>query len=1080
MINMPQQADDAGAQVQVRQIAPTLFVGLGGTGGEVVARIKRKMELYFASNPDQQHLASMIEYMVVDTARFGLLSQTARAVLREDDDFVYIGGVRGEQINQQASRDPDLRVWIDPQFEAPVGLIDSGANAIRMLSRACLLLSARAPQGITARIQTKLNRIASLARNIPDPTCEIYLVAGSGGGTGSGILWDTTFLLWEQAVNLFPNVRIFAFLLLPFKQAEHIQRQNPYIATRVLANAYALFEELELLLQRPSEINNHFMLAHSRRQNEQPPVMGWFPFEQCYLFDHRLEGVGVFEYLDDLYTYMAKSVYHLFLTPYNAQMQAGLANASVILRTGQDSLHRRRTAYSALGFSSIEYPRELILAYLQARYAHEMLAKGFLWQEDSMAAIAFNHAAGPPHDWANKLGRADAKNLEQNLSGEAQRRIDSSRPRLDQFLERDRRGQPRAGHYDYNQLTRLHQVVSQTYQAIEAIKQRLEAIFNASAPTAYDRVRTEIENLIANSPYGLRFAHEVLAQVDNLITNDLIAVRQTIRELEQQVEQLRLRLDADAKNPGSLKQIEEAIARRDNRTLKQHFGTFINLLSDRLDKEVRLFVARLKERFLVAVAGEPVGGTVAARTREGVVSGYQIAQSILDDARHLLNNLIVQIEGLCQEMGDAMRLRKYYVTSGRELTTTYIPDISSPDQLAASEEVERIFRTVLPGDDAVLQEMQALMAQWQNDPHAVPKLSSLDQPEQVRQRMEQILLEQAHRHFDARVQKSIWQEVQQMSNQARQELLSQLVAKATPACPLDTARLTPTDQGKITYMWAACSENPGELLNSLPQRFQQGVAQVQIPKEQIAVLQSAHSFPFHAIRHLSELQTAYKQILSTPSSYLHLDFRWNREGVAVVAGLNQFSSLVDNDTLRLFVLGLFFDRLLHNRLDIEPVVQQPLCDLYRSMFHHDPRALDNAPLRGLVFYSDSEGAYQALQLEPVHQQQDIRYRVARPISLGATDLSRALEELNRQRGLVIIGVEFIRGFLARIRTVPAGRGETRQWLFMALDAMQKLIQQRYEDQNIDQQTRQLLNSFHACIADFIDEHGLRPTAPPVL
>lgn len=144
MISIPQQLDDADAQVRVRQIAPTLFVGLGGTGGEVAVRIKRKMELYFASNPDQQPLAPLIEYMIVDTARFGLLSQTARAVLREDDDFVYIGGVQGEQINQQARLDPDLGAWIDPNFEAPVGLIDSGANAIRMLSRACLLLSARA------------------------------------------------------------------------------------------------------------------------------------------------------------------------------------------------------------------------------------------------------------------------------------------------------------------------------------------------------------------------------------------------------------------------------------------------------------------------------------------------------------------------------------------------------------------------------------------------------------------------------------------------------------------------------------------------------------------------------------------------------------------------------------------------------------------------------------------------------------------------------------------------------------------------------------------------------------------------
>ena len=137
-------------QQVVKEIEPTLFIGLGGTGGEVVARVKRKFELYFATaSPEEQARAGLLQYLVTDTATYGLLSQTARSVLDRDRDFVYLGGFNGaEYVHQQVGVNPDLREWWDPRYYVPNKLIDNGASAVRMLGRVCLFRSAAEAQGI--------------------------------------------------------------------------------------------------------------------------------------------------------------------------------------------------------------------------------------------------------------------------------------------------------------------------------------------------------------------------------------------------------------------------------------------------------------------------------------------------------------------------------------------------------------------------------------------------------------------------------------------------------------------------------------------------------------------------------------------------------------------------------------------------------------------------------------------------------------------------------------------------------------------------------------------------------------------
>jgi hypothetical protein len=75
-------------------LTPTLVVGLGGTGAQVVGRLKRTLRRYFASR-NLGDIPPVIRFLVVDTMD---LSGQSRDLGLEDAEYANIGNVSGNDV----------------------------------------------------------------------------------------------------------------------------------------------------------------------------------------------------------------------------------------------------------------------------------------------------------------------------------------------------------------------------------------------------------------------------------------------------------------------------------------------------------------------------------------------------------------------------------------------------------------------------------------------------------------------------------------------------------------------------------------------------------------------------------------------------------------------------------------------------------------------------------------------------------------------------------------------------------------------------------------------------------------------
>lgn len=183
-------------------LSPTLIIGLGGTGSLALQYIKRKirerLEYYKVGSFPKK--IPFIEYLVLDT--------TAQEEMIEkfpEDEFFNMGHKNISRIisGLEFQSDYNILKWF-PRGLDP-GQIDSGAGGIRHIGRLCFFLSQ--PE-IANRIKNKIKNITYYPeikrflnehlRNLmieEGSTINLHIVTSLCGGTGSGCLLDTAYLV---------------------------------------------------------------------------------------------------------------------------------------------------------------------------------------------------------------------------------------------------------------------------------------------------------------------------------------------------------------------------------------------------------------------------------------------------------------------------------------------------------------------------------------------------------------------------------------------------------------------------------------------------------------------------------------------------------------------------------------------------------------------------------------------------------------------------------------------------------------------------------------------------------------------
>ncbi len=295
---------------EFKSIAPTILIGLGGTGKEVLMLIRRFFyERYKVIG------FPIVGYLWIDT------DPNYQAVQeQQSDDFItsQIQFTDEEKISAVVPQAEYMSYFKEPQANHNIfkwlsfnlraygnaGIV-KGAYQVRPLGK---LAFYHFHDKISNRIKTICNNLRLL--NIPEmmrqydvqvdtTNTNIYIISSIAGGTGSGMLLDTGFLV--NNVLMQDQPKITSFIALPTIFGQLGQRDSALY----FANAYATLKELNYYYtHKPSfskpidgehsadvdlETRNadfHNYTPNWENSDNPEPVIGP-PFHNCYLIDNQ-------------------------------------------------------------------------------------------------------------------------------------------------------------------------------------------------------------------------------------------------------------------------------------------------------------------------------------------------------------------------------------------------------------------------------------------------------------------------------------------------------------------------------------------------------------------------------------------------------------------------------------------------------------------------------------------------------------------------------------------------------------------------------------------------------------------------
>lgn len=256
------------------KVTPTLIIGLGGTGGDVLLRIRKR---FFEKYGPLENFP-IVNYLWVDT---DLTEKDVGARLFADQvkfsqaEKVMATIADTARITGDLNQYPHIKNWFYEGLNK-LGTMTEGAGQIRAYSRLGFFehyhTIRQAVQKAGERIRNVENMKLMLDRHGMEVEgsnrFNVYIVCSIAGGTGSGTFLDMAFLVKDMFAG--QPVTSVGFLVLPRLFGTEVPR--------VFANSYAALKELEYYSYEHS-----FNVEWPDRMQRDiaPPV-----FNYCYLIDN--------------------------------------------------------------------------------------------------------------------------------------------------------------------------------------------------------------------------------------------------------------------------------------------------------------------------------------------------------------------------------------------------------------------------------------------------------------------------------------------------------------------------------------------------------------------------------------------------------------------------------------------------------------------------------------------------------------------------------------------------------------------------------------------------------------------------
>ena len=340
--------------------APTLFVGVGGTGCRIVQRVAEMCRPGEREN---------VNFVCLDT---------------NVNDLASVSGSRSHIYTVQTSNTQTVGNYLDYDADAlnnwfPKNAVlydktvSEGAGQVRAISRLALNSTIK-----TGRIRPLLDAVDDLFRKSGKEmkqTMRAVIVSTASGGTGSGILLPLAMYLRDYVKDKYPNTSLIvrSLILLPETLDSVIDSNTERESQR--RNAYATIKEINAFMMKGSgffDIDedlrryNRLHVDFANPGTDEMKSLSLLPFDFCFLMDGQNAEDSTLVSTMQYEIQAAQALYEQNIGP--LQKKAFSVEDNIIKEMSNPGNYGRNR-FGGIGAGIIRYPYEEIADYIAYDWA---------------------------------------------------------------------------------------------------------------------------------------------------------------------------------------------------------------------------------------------------------------------------------------------------------------------------------------------------------------------------------------------------------------------------------------------------------------------------------------------------------------------------------------------------------------------------------------------------------------------------------------------------------------------------------------------------------------------------------------
>ena len=339
--------------------APTIFIGVGGTGSEIVRRVAEMCHPKEKEN---------INFVCLDTNVNDLLS-----VQKSKAHIYYVQTSNTQTVGDYLDYDVDARRnWFPKNSVMYDKTVSEGAGQVRAISRLAFNATVK-----TGQINPLYEAIDDLFRkNGQDmkQALRVVIASTASGGTGSGIILPLSMFVRDYVKNKYPNTSLIvrSLIMLPetldsvisSTQERESQRRNAYATIKEI-NAFMMkgsgFFEIDEDLKRYGDLHMDYTMPGGGTKS-----LALLPMDFCFLMDGQDAEDSTMISLTQYKKQAAQALYEQNIGP--MQRKAFSVEDNIIKEMSNPG-NVGRNRFGGIGSSVLRYPYEELADYVAYGWA---------------------------------------------------------------------------------------------------------------------------------------------------------------------------------------------------------------------------------------------------------------------------------------------------------------------------------------------------------------------------------------------------------------------------------------------------------------------------------------------------------------------------------------------------------------------------------------------------------------------------------------------------------------------------------------------------------------------------------------